>query len=120
MALYSWININFKDIHEGNRIRSSTTPNSQQHLGHPHADRDVVGIVLHKGNTPESTTIDIDGSIEPLAYDLGNDVIQLFEKEIVNARGLLDREVGKKRKRVYFGKIKINFKDINYLKKLKG
>ena len=118
MALYSWIDINFEDIHEGNRIRSSTTPKSQRHLGHPHADRDVTGIVLHKGNTPESTTIDIDGSIEPLAYDLGNDVTQFFTKETVNARGILDREVGKKCKRVNFGKI--NFKDINYLKKLKG
>ena len=119
MELYSWINIDFEDIHEGNRIRSSTTPVSQQHLGHPHADRDVVGIVLHKGDTPESTTIDIDGSIEPLAYNLGNDVVQFFTKETVNARCLLEREVGKKRKRLNFGKIK-NFKDINYLKKLKG
>jgi len=112
MELFTWVPIDFEDIQENDLIRSITIPVSQQHLGHFQADRTIQGRVITKGNTLESTIIDFDGDIVPLAYDgLGDDVIMTFLKGTTNIRGLWDRESGKRRK-LHFGN------DISYLKKI--
>ena len=104
--LFTWVDTSFEDIREDDLIRSITLPVSQEHIGHPQADRKVKGRIITKGNTPETTTLDFNGEIVPLAYDgLGNDVTIIFLKGTTNTRGLWNRETGKRRK-TYFGKSK--------------
>lgn len=110
MKLFTWKAINFEDILENDFIRSDTSPVSQRYIGHLQADRQVEGRVLSKGNTPESSLIDFDGEIVPLAYDLGNDVIISFQKGTFNVKNIWDRESGKRHK-LHFGS-----NDILYLR----
>ena len=109
-----WIDIDFIDVREGDLIRSSTTPISQQHLGHPEADRSVEGVVMILGNSMQTTMIlNSEGENVVLAYyvRLGNDVfINLKKLVTVTHRQIVNRETGKrgpKRKREQsFGKRK--------------
>jgi len=120
-----WINIDFADVREGDLIRSSTTPVSQRHLGHPEADRVVEGVVTQLGNSMVTTMIrNGDGEEIVLAYDnLGNNVfINLKKYTTITHRQIINRETGKldKRgiKRKYkFGKSILNSinKDIKFL-----
>ena len=104
--LFTWVDTSFENILEGDLIRSITFPVSQKYIGHPEADRIVKGRIITKGNTFESTILDFNGEIVPLAYDgLGNDVIITFLRGTTNIRGLWDRESGK-RPKMYFGKSK--------------
>jgi hypothetical protein len=117
-----WIDINFEDVREGDLIRSSTSPVSQQHLGHPEADRNVEGIVTHLGDSMVTTMIrNGDGEEIVLAYDnLGSRVfINLKKYTTVTHRQIMNRETGKRgiKRKHEFGKLKLSSinKDIKFL-----
>ena len=117
-----WFNIDFVDIREGDLIRSSTSPVSQQHLGHPEADRDAEGVVIQLGETMRTTMIkNNQGKEIILAYDnLGSDVfINLKKLVTVTHKQIMNRETGKRgiKRKHEFGKMKISSinKDIKFL-----
>lgn len=117
-----WFNINFEDIREGDLIHSSTSPVSQQHLGHPEADRDAEGVVTQLGNSMQTTMIrNNQGEEIVLAYDnLGSDVFINLKKLItVTHKQIMNRETGKRgiKRKHEFGKMKLNSinKDIKFL-----
>ena len=115
-----WIDIDFIDVREGDLIRSSTTPISQQHLGHPEADRSVEGVVMILGNSMQTTMIrNSEGENVVLAYDvrLGNDVfINLKKYTTITHRQIINRETGNRGiKRKYHSILNSINKDIKFL-----
>ena len=124
-----WFNIDFVDIKPGDFIYAETEPISQGHLGHPEADRTVIGTITQLGDTMRSTMlVDSSGNESVLAYDNLGDRVMIFLKKLVTVthRQIVNRETGKrgpKRKREQsFGKrkhcsLKNIDKDIFYLKR---
>ena len=120
-----WFNIDFVDIKPGDFIYAETEPVSQGNLGHPEADRTVVGTVTHLGETMRTTMIkNNQGEEIVLAYDnLGSDVFINLKKLItVTHKQIMNRETGKLGKRGIkrkheFGKMKLSSinKDIKFL-----
>ena len=116
-----WFNIDFVDIKPGDFIYAETEPVSQGNLGHPQADRTVVGTVTHLGETMGTTMLrDASGNESVLAYDNLGDRVMIFLKKLITVthRQIVNRETGKLGKRGIkrkheFGKMKMKLNSIN-------